>query len=1050
MRIARQYSRPRRSPYEGIRFRSVFTPHAGDGGTKFGIEVPVGWSQEAGEALAHNCLRKDGIPTRLKPVAERDVPRWLWRSTADEAALAKLPADRRYGPETDARKLFDRIAGAWTYQGWQSGYFDSAPDAEAFFDETRAMMCRQIALPDGVQIRHAGLYWAYGIKTGADGACITDYRTGVVTRAGDGHLPPHGAYIQDVTGNVAGDGGIMDLWQREARLLADGVGTASNVSRVGGDDAATGLVDMLRVGDAAAGTVRRDGRGVRPPRMLTLDADHPEAIDFIRWKPAEEQRTAALIAGTKLADRHLDAIAAACRRPGRKGNLNPERNPALKFSLIAAQKAMLPATSLDRVMDLARQGRTGPNGAPVGTDATVQAVLTAGAQNGLHVLRIDDHVLGRLTADGDRAAEDSRGDSRDGETAALWDALAEATWTTGETGVLFATTVDEWHTCPNSGPIRGSAANGDFMFLDDVACGTATLNLGAFLGGARTFDTEGFAHAARLWSIVLDITVMMTALPTPRLAARSWEFRPLGLGFTNLGGLLTAAGIGYDSDAGRALCAAAASLMTGTAYATSAELAAELGPFPAFGANRKAMMKVIRNHRMAASGEAGGYHGLNWTPLAFRPADCPDPRLAAAARDVWDDALGRGGSAGFRNAQVSLVAQAAETGLLMDGNTLGIEPDFAMVRFEKLPGGGFHKVINPAVPLALGALGYGERRIEAIVRHVVGHGSLADAPGVNHEALRRRGFTEAALATLEAALPATLDISFVFNKWTLGEDFCARMLAFSKADFEDDGFDMLAALGFSPAAIEAANIHCCGANTLGGAREIEPRHLAVFDCPRSLGERGRRRLSTESLIRMMAAAQPFISGAVGHAIALPASTGIDDIKAAYLLAWRLGLKMLMLDRDESRLDHAGAWTAMRLEEGFTGDFGQWATFGTAPSSEVARRRGRFLVYDGGEDRKPAQVAAAPERGDRMATGNANAIARSGMSQALAIALTARDLARSAEEYAQQERNNGTCSPGAATAAAPAAETSRRPASDAPRGKASAASSVDAFVEQRQV
>jgi len=1021
MRIARRYSRPDRSPYDGFRFRVVPGIRAGDGVIPVGIQVPASWSLEAGEALARNCLRSHGIPTRLRPVAEDDVPGWLWRRTGDDVALAKLSRAQRFGAEIDSRRLFDRVAGAWTYQGWRCGYFDAEADARAFFDEIRVMLCRQIAVPDAAQLRHAGLYWAYGIETGGHGACITDYRTGVVTRAADGHLPPHGAYIQGVTGGIAGDGGVMDLWQREARLLADGIGTAANVSHIGCGDAVAGLVDQLKVGDAAAGAFRRAGPDGRPRRMVTVDADHPEAIDFIGWKPVEERRTAALIAGTRLADRHLDAIAAACRRPGRKGNLDPDRNPALKFSLMAAHKAMLPAPYLDRVMDLARQGRTGPKVTPDGLGAPLQAVSSAGAKNGLHVLRVGDEFLGRVTEDGNKVADGERdGAACAGTRAALlWDALAEATWSSGETGVHFATTADAWNTCPRSGPIRGSAAGGDFMFLDDVACPTASLNLAAFLGVDRTFDTEGFAHAARLWSIALDITVMMTSLPTPRLAARSWEFRPLGLGFTNLGGLLMAAGIGYDSDAGRAYCAAAAALMTGTAYATSAELAGELGPFPAFGANRKAMLRVIRNHRQAARGDVGGYQGLNWTPLRFKPADCPDRRLAAAARDAWDHTWRMGVSAGFRNAQVSLVTPAAETGFLLDSNTSGTEADFAMVRFEKLPGGGFHKVVNPAVPPALRALGYGEMRIEFIVRHVVGHGSLRDAPGVNHEALRRRGFTETALEMLEAALPGTLDISSVFNKWTLGEDFCARMLAFPKAELEDDGFDLLAALGFSATAVKAANIHCCGANTLEGAPGIEPQHLAVFDCPRPLGERGRRKLSTASLIRMMAAAQPFISGAVGHAVTLPAHATIDDVKAAYLLAWRLDLKLLMLERDESRLDHPGASAAAPLAEDFTEDVGRWATFGTAGDDAAALKHGRFLVYDGGEDRIQAPRAAI--HGADCGAG----------------------------ENTQGEGNTGTCSPGAATAAASAAETSRRPASDAPRSKASATSSADACVEQRR-
>ncbi|HVO15285.1 MAG TPA: vitamin B12-dependent ribonucleotide reductase, partial [Alphaproteobacteria bacterium] len=389
--------------------------------------------------------------------------------------------------------------------------------------------------------------------------------------------------------------------------------------------------------------------------------------------------------------------------------------------------------------------------------------------------------------------------------------------------------------------------------------------------------------------------------PSQRIAELSYEFRTLGLGFANIGGLLMASGIPYDSATGRAVCGAISALMTGVCYATSAEMAEALGAFPGYRKNREAMLRVMRNHRRAAHGETAGYEGLAIPPVPLDHANCRDKVLASAAAASWDRALALGEKHGYRNAQTSVVAPTGTIGLVMDCDTTGIEPDFAIVKFKKLAGGGYFKIINRMVPQALRTLGYTETQLDEIVRYAVGHGTLENAPGVNHHALRSKGFTQAALDSLEGALESAFDIKFAFNKWTLGEDFCTHVLGLTNAQLDDVSFDMLTALGFAKADIEAANTYCCGAMTVEGAPHLKDEHLAVFDCANPCGRIGKRFLSWDSHITMMAAAQPFISGAISKTINMPNAATVEDCKAAYMMSWKLGLKANALYRDGSKL-----------------------------------------------------------------------------------------------------------------------------------------------------
>ena len=928
MRIERRFTRDGGDAYEAFDFRVVTSEIRNpDGSVVFqqaDIVVPAAWSQVAVDVLAQKYFRKAGIPAALKAVEDHTTPSWLWRRTADTATLSRMPRDRRMVGENDARQVFDRLAGTWTWWGWQAGYFDAEADARAFFDETRHMLCRQMVAPNSPQWFNTGLHWAYGIDGPAQGHHFVDFRSGVLTASESAyeHPQPHACFIQSVRDDLVNEGGIMDLWVREARLFKYGSGTGTNYSRLRGEGESlsgggrsSGLMSFLKIGDRAAGAIKSGGTTRRAAKMVTVDIDHPDIEAFIEWKVVEEQKVAALVAGSIATEKHLSALGAAVLE-GRRSGLSdaeaadPKANKPLKKAVVAARKAAIPESLIQRVLQFAGQGVAGVPFRTYDTDWDSEAYLTVAGQNSNNSVRIPNHFLEAVEKDGDWALTRRT----DGKVARrvrardLWDRIGYAAWACADPGVQFDTTINEWHTCPDSGRINASNPCSEYMFLDDTACNLASLNLMQFRDGEGAMDIAGFEHACRLWTVALEISVLMAQYPSPRIAQLSYEYRTLGLGYANLGGLLMASGLPYDSDQGRALAAAVTAIMTGVAYATSAEMAAELGAFPGFAVNRDSMLRVIRNHRRAAfgidgAGAAGsdGYEGLSVPPVPLKAADCPQPGLVEAARRVWDRALELGSRHGYRNAQVTVVAPTGTIGLVMDCDTTGIEPDFALVKFKKLAGGGYFKIINRVVPDALARLGYTAAESLAIERSAVGHGTLKDAPGVNHGRLRAAGFTEAALAALESALGSAFDIRFAANRWTLGNDVCLRDLKVPEAELSRPGFDLLAWLGFTRAEIEAANTYCCGAMTLEGAPFLRPRDLAVFDCASPCGRIGTRSLSAESHIRMMAAAQPFISGAISKTINMANSAGVGDCKEAYLLSWRLGLKANALYRDGSKL-----------------------------------------------------------------------------------------------------------------------------------------------------
>jgi ribonucleoside-diphosphate reductase alpha chain len=918
MRIERLFTEPGKSPYDAILFReSASEIRNPDGSVVFRLEsftVPAHWSQVAGDILAQKYFRKAGVPTVTRKVEESTVPSWLWRSVPDLDVLEALPEEVRFGGETDARQVFDRLAGTWTYWGWKARYFSTEEDASAFFDELRYMLLMQMGAPNSPQWFNTGLHWAYGIDGPSQGHYYADFVTGEIKASGSAyeHPQPHACFIQSIEDDLVNEGGIMDLWVREARLFKYGSGTGSNFSRLRGENEplsgggkSSGLMSFLKIGDRAAGAIKSGGTTRRAAKMVVVDIDHPDIEAYINWKVVEEQKVAALVTGSKILSERLNAILKACVNCEADGDgcFDVKCNPALKREVKAARKAKVPDNAIRRVIQFARQGYTSIHVPIYDTDWDSEAYRTVSGQNSNNSVRVTDEFLRAVEADADWQLTFRKNGkvAKTLKARELWEEIGAAAWACADPGIQFHTTINDWHTCPASGPIKASNPCSEYMFLDDTACNLASLNLMAFRHEDGSFDVEAYEHAIRLWIVVLEIAVTMAQFPSRRIAQLSYEYRTLGLGYANIGGLLMASGIPYDSPEARSLCGALSAILTGISYATSADMARELGPFCGFAQNREPMLRVMRNHARAAGGETEGYEDLQTTPVPLDHASCPDPKLPARAVHAWKRAIELGGQHGYRNAQATVIAPTGTIGLVMDCDTTGIEPDFALVKFKKLAGGGYFKIINRMVPDGLAALGYDEAAVKRIVDYAVGRGTLAGAPGVNHESLAAKGFMPEKIAAAEKAVATAFDIKFAFNKWTLGEAFLTGALGLPAQRLDQPDFDLLAEIGFSKREIEVANEYACGAMTLEGAPGLDPEHLPVFDCASPCGRKGKRFLSVESHIRMMAAAQPFVSGAISKTINMPNEASVDDCKEAYLLSWRLALKANALYRDGSKL-----------------------------------------------------------------------------------------------------------------------------------------------------
>lgn len=859
------------------------------------VEVPKGWSQVATDILAQKYCRKKGVP-------QRDANGELIKDEQGNPVL---------GAERSVKMVAGRLAGTWRWWGEQYKYFDTKEDAQAFEDELNYMLAAQICAPNSPQWFNTGLAHSYGINGDAQGHYYVDPETGKVTKSKDAYTrpQPHACFIQSVSDDLVNEGGIFDLAIREARLFKYGSGTGTNFSKLrgaseslAGGGKSSGLMSFLSVFDRAAGAIKSGGTTRRAAKMVCLDMDHPEIEEFIDWKSIEEQKVAALHAGSYLCYDHLFGIVKSAYDNG----LDPEKNPGLKKLIFKAKKQHIPLKYIKRVLMLVEEGLKPEEFSfrKYDTDFRSEAYLTVGGQNSNNSLRVPNKFIDAVKKD-EGWDLINRTDGRVNKTISarkLWNKISYSAWACADPGLQFDSTINEWHTCPAEGRINASNPCSEYMFLDDTACNLASLNLVKFYNSKTgVFDVEAYKHAIRLWTVVLEISVLMAQFPAKKIAELSYDYRTLGLGYANIGTLLMQMGISYSSEEAYAITAAVTAILTGESYATSAEMSKILGAFRKYEKNRDSMLRVIRNHRRAAYNvDKSEYEGLTVRPQGINPVYCPED-LLANAREVWDRALAWGQEYGYRNAQVSVIAPTGTIGLLMDCDTTGIEPDFALVKFKKLVGGGYFKIVNQSLKPALEVLGYNKNQIVDVVNYVKGHATLKDCPYINPESLREKGFTEREIIAIESQLTGVFELKFAFNKFTLGEDFCRKVLGMNDIDLKDMEFDILVALGFSKEQIEEANEYICGTMTIEGAPHVMPEHYSVFDCANKCGKKGKRYIPYVGHLRMMAAAQPFVTGSISKTVNMPENSTVADIQKAYMESWELMLKCNAIYRDGSKL-----------------------------------------------------------------------------------------------------------------------------------------------------
>jgi ribonucleoside-diphosphate reductase alpha chain len=830
LKVTRKYT-SKGDPYKGIvwekRSSKIANP---DGSVVFemdDVEIPSTWSQVATDIMVSKYFRKAGVP-------QVDTEGNVLKDENGEVVL---------GSETSSRQVFDRLAETWRHWGETTGYFATKDDAQAFEDELKYMLATQMAAPNSPQWFNTGLNHKYDLTGPAQGFWYVDPKTSKLVEADDSYSrpQPHACFIQSIDDDLVNEGGIMDLWVKEARLFKFGSGTGTNFSHLRGEGeqlsgggVSSGVMSFLKIGDRAAGAIKSGGTTRRAAKMVILDLDHPDIETFIEWKAIEEDKARALIAAGYPADFNGEAYATVS---GQNSN-NSVRVPT----------EFLKAIEEDGDWELTAR-----------TDGSVMKTVKA----------------------------------RD-----LWNKVADAAWKCADPGVQYDTTINEWHTSPMGGKIRASNPCSEYLFLDNTACNLASLNLVKFYDDEKQeFDIASYKHALRIWTIVLEISVEMAQFPSKEIAQGSYDYRTLGLGYANLGSLLMRKGIAYDSKLGRAIAGALTAMLTGEAYKASAEMAGIVGTFPRYKENADNMLRVMNNHRKAAY-DSNDYEGLSHDLIAIEQDLCPEDLLVAAQLS-WDEAVELGTKNGYRNAQATVLAPTGTIGLLMDCDTTGVEPDFALMKFKKLAGGGYMKIANQSIGPALNALGYASNEVNEIINYVIGSMSLEDSPYVNKKSLMEKGLSEEDVAKIEAALPGAFEIQHAFNVFVLGEE-TLKGLGIPEEEYTSFDFNLLETLGYSRNEISQANLDICGTQKIEGAPYLKEEHLDVFDCANKCGKDGERFIHYMGHVRMMAAAQPFISGAISKTVNMPNEATIEDIEDCYFEAAKIGVKAIAIYRDGSK------------------------------------------------------------------------------------------------------------------------------------------------------
>jgi ribonucleoside-diphosphate reductase alpha chain len=710
-----------------------------------GLEIPKGWSQLATDIVASKYFRKAGVPDT--------------------------------GRETSVKALVRRVAKTIRAAGEDfGGYFENREEAEAFEAELGAILVQQRGAFNSPVWFNCGLYHEYRID-GSGGNYAWDQDTDTFIETKDAYSRPQcsACFIQSVDDDLMS---IFRLVKNEARLFKYGSGTGSNFSalrgcqeNLSGGGTSSGLMSFLEVFDRAAGATKSGGTTRRAAKMVCLDMDHPEIVNFIEWKVREEKKVEALI------------------EAGYPSDFNGE------------------------------------------------AYKTVSGQNSNNSVRVTDEFMDAVEADGTwQTRNRTNGKVADTYKARdLMDKISKSAWRCADPGIQFDSTINRWHTCKVTGRINASNPCSEYMFLDDSACNLSSINLVKFLDEDGRFDVEGFRHTVRILITAQEILVDLSSYPTGQIAKNSHDYRPLGLGYANLGSLLMILGVPYDSEEGRAICGSLTAILTGHAYRVSAEIASRKGPFPGYEPNARSMAEVMRMHR----------DSVNEIPKV-----CP-PVLLDAAYEDWDEAVRYGDAYGYRNAQATVLAPTGTIGLLMDCDTTGIEPDFALVKFKKLAGGGHFKIVNQSVSRSLRRLGYTESQIQEIDRYVRGTMTLGGQTEINRETLLAKGLLADDVRKIEEALRGAFDLESTISPWLLGEATMTR-LGISKERWTKPGFSLLSEFGFSASTIEQATDLVCGSMTVEGAPHLRDEHLPVFDCANRCGKNGRRYIEPAGHLRMMA------------------------------------------------------------------------------------------------------------------------------------------------------------------------------------------------------
>lgn len=899
LKIKRMFTKKGVDRYEGIEFEKRISRITNpDGSVVFemkDLEIPKAWSQIATDILAQKYFRKKGVPQLNKKGEVR----------TDKNGDAIL------GGETSAKQTINRMAGAWRWWGEKYGYFDSKEDAQAFEDEIAYMLMNQMAAPNSPQWFNTGLNYAYGITGHAQGHWYVDPETKESKQSEDAYTrgQPHACFILSIKDDLVNEGGIFDMVKAEARIFKYGSGSGINFSPIrgsgenlSGGGKSSGLMSFLKIFDAGAGAIKSGGTTRRAAKMVCLNMDHPEIEDFISWKVKEEQKVAALVAGSHINYEHLKKIMKSAEIKG----IDPKVNPDLKKLISEANKDYVPLNYIKRALMLVENGVKSDDFSiqKYDTDFRSEAYSTVGGQNSNNSVRVPNIFFEAVEKDSTWNLI-NRIDGSVSKTISarqLWNDVLNAAWQSADPGVQYDTTINEWHTTPLDGRINASNPCSEYMFLDDTACNLASLNLIKYYDNETgEFNVEAYRHAVRLFTIVLEISVLSAHLPTKAVAEKTYIYRTLGLGYANLGSLLMQQGIPYESEKGYAITGAVTAILGGESYATSAEMAKIVGAFDRYEANKEDMLRVIRNHRRAAYNSTDKeYEALSIKPMGIS-AELAGENLTVEAQKSWDYALQLGEQYGYRNAQVTVIAPTGTIGLVMDCDTTGIEPDFALVKYKKLVGGGYFKIVNQSVRPALQSLGYSETQIEEIEKYIIGHGTIKNAPYINYETLAQKGFTENELMAVESRMENLYALSFAFAPTTLGEDFCKNVLKMTDEQYNDMSFDTLRFLGFTDEQISLAEEYVCGTMTIEGAPYLKQEHYAVFDCANKCGVKGKRYIGTMGHLKQMAAAQPFLSGAISKTVNLPEEATLEDIEEAYVEGWKLMLKANALYRDGSKL-----------------------------------------------------------------------------------------------------------------------------------------------------